>query len=441
MSRVRRASSGTFVVWLLVVAAVGFAVRLVYVQVVIHHGPLGQDATWYALTSGPLSDGLGYLAPGPFFTTGHRVATAGYPPGYPALLALVTRVVDGAPQTFRVAGCLTGTVTIVLTGLIGRRLDGERLGLVSATVVALLPSLVAVDGAVMSESLSVPLILLAALLAVQIVRSPDLWRWLLLGLVLGLVVLTRADGVVLLVILPVATVWAARPGWGRGLVAVAAAVLVAAATVVPWIVRNDHAVHTRAVATISSAATIAGSNCDRTYHGELIGSWAFSCMNAAAQTRMSEARWSRETTDRGVQYARAHLGRLPLVVAVRELRGFGLYAPRQQASLEAPEGRSEGWQLLANLVWLPIMLAAIAGVVAWIVRVRDQRELGPLLGVVLTSIVVIGIAHGNTRFRAFAEPILVIAGVQIVAAAIGSLTGSPTATAIAGIPRVRGRQL
>ncbi len=175
----------------MVIAAVGLVVRVVYVLTVARGLPLGQDSVWYLLVSGPLSDGHGFLNPAQVFS-GHTVATAGYPPGYPAFLALVTRLVDADHDTFTVAGALLGTTTVLLTVCIGCRLAGRAIGLTAAALTALYPLLIAVDGSLMSETLSIPLLYGAVLTAMVAIDRPKLWRWAVVGVLLGLVALTRA---------------------------------------------------------------------------------------------------------------------------------------------------------------------------------------------------------------------------------------------------------
>ena len=51
----------------------------------------------------------------------------------------------------------------MLVGLLGRRAGGERLGLLAAGLCAVYPLMIAVDGALMSETLYGPLIAVALL--------------------------------------------------------------------------------------------------------------------------------------------------------------------------------------------------------------------------------------------------------------------------------------
>src|SRR5215471_8628520 len=128
--------------------------------------------------------------------------------------------------------------TIALTGVLGLLLGGRRVGLVAAAIAAFNPMLIAADGSLMSESLYVLLAVGALVVAVLAVRSRSVWWWLLLGVLLGLAVLTRQDAVVFAVLLVVPLAWmlaaSPRDRVVRGLVALLAVCLV----IGPWVLRN-----------------------------------------------------------------------------------------------------------------------------------------------------------------------------------------------------------
>jgi 4-amino-4-deoxy-L-arabinose transferase-like glycosyltransferase len=405
----------SFAIALASAAIGGLVARLCYVALVANDTGLGQDALWYTLVSGPLSQGKGYLAPGPYFSAGEAIATAGYPPLYPAFLALVTRIADGDHETFRIAGALAGTATVVLTGSLGRRLATPAVGIAAAALVAVFPSLLAVDGALMSETVSIPLLYAGVLAGMAAVERPSFARFALAGAVFGTMALARADAFVPGALVLGAAVVAARAERVQKLGFAGIAVLAAAVFVVPWVVRNNARVGEPTIATISSAATIAGANCDTTYRGRLIGMWDFDCMNAPRQFVLGEEQWSRETRDEGLRYAREHAGRVPLVVAVRQLRVLGLFHPLSQARFEAVEGRSYGWQIFAWICWLPVL---VLGTVGLLVLARRDPRAWPLAAVALSVVATVAISYGNQRFRTAGEPAMLL-GAAYAAAALG----------------------
>jgi 4-amino-4-deoxy-L-arabinose transferase-like glycosyltransferase len=395
-----------FLVQLGTVAVFAFFLRVTYVYLVARHTHLGQDALWYTLVSGPLSDGKGYLSPGVFFSSGRSVATAGYPPLYPGFLALVTRVANGDHETFRFAGCVMGTVTVLLTGLIALRVSGRRVALLAAMLVAIYPALLAVDGAVMSETISIPLLYAGVLLAVIAIERPRWWWFAALGGVFGAMALARADAFIPMTFVVGAAVIAMDASIALRIAGVALTLVAAAVVVAPWIVRNNERVGEPTIATISSSATIAGANCDTTYSGPLIGMWDLACMDAGRQGTLGELRWSREARHLGTAYARAHASRVPIVVIARELRTLGLLHPFSETRREATEGRSYRWQLLAWGCWLPLLAGGSIGLVR---LVRADRRAWPLLGVVLAVGATAAVSYGNQRFRTAAEPAMLIA--------------------------------
>src|SRR5207302_10880566 len=99
-------------------------------------------------------------------------------------------------------GAPFGFGTLALIGLTPRRAAGPRTGLIAAAVAAVYPVLVAADGAMMSETLYG--LLIAGALYVSL-RMVDGWRTPLaaaiLGALIGLAALTRAEGLLLLALL------------------------------------------------------------------------------------------------------------------------------------------------------------------------------------------------------------------------------------------------
>ncbi len=395
-----------FTIALGLIAVVALVIRVAYVRLVASDLPLGRDSVWYTLVSGPLSEGKGFLNPGIYFRSGRMLATAGYPPGYPTFLALVTRIFNPDHETFRLAGAALGTVTVVLTGCIGRRLAGRAVGLTAAALAAVYPMLIAVDGALMSETLSIPLLYGAVLMAMVAVDRPALWRWMIVGGLLGLTMLTRADAVIPVILIAAGGAIAVSGKLRRRVLVGALTVAVAVLVTVPWVIRNQQQVGEPTVATISSSATIAGANCPSAYWGDFLGSWDLSCSDSERQAGLSEKAWSSEARRRGIDFASEHVQRIPYVVLMRELRVLGLYRPLDQTKLETLETRDEGWQTLGWVCWFPVLVLGAFGVVK---MVRIGGRAWPLLAVIASAFVVVAVSYGSQRLRTAAEPALLVA--------------------------------
>jgi hypothetical protein len=172
------------------------------------------------------------------------------------------------------------------------------------------------------------------------------------------------------------------------------------------VIRNDHRLGTPTLATLDPATAIAGTNCPATYSGRMLGSWSFECTQRPDQDAISEVALSKELQHDGRHYLFDHVSRLPIVVPVRVLRLWGLYDPIEQARHEAVESRNVKWQLLTWAVYLPIAGLAFYG---FVLLRRRRVQLFPLLAMVVSVTATAALVYGKQRFRASAEPVLLVA--------------------------------
>lgn len=152
-------------------------------------------------------------------------------PGYPLLLALL----DGNIRLVILAQALLGGMTVLLTGLIGWRWFGARIGLLAGALLALDVPSVFSSGMVMSEVLFTFSVVLATWLlwmrgetGVRVLN----WSSLPAGLALGFAVLVRP--VALLAFAPLGAILVARRRWAALTVMLAAYLLLPAV----WVGRN-----------------------------------------------------------------------------------------------------------------------------------------------------------------------------------------------------------
>src|SRR4051794_32883447 len=203
-----------------VAPAVGFRGRLAIVALAalairtaatIYHRdyPVIGDALTFHLEGGHLAHGEG------FRRVFEDVPTAEHPPLFICLIALFTLLgADGFLAQKLLLG-LVGTVSVVLVGLLARRVAGERAGLVAAVLAAVYPLLWLADGSLMSESLYGPLIVAVLLAAYAYLDARTVRRVAVLGALIALAALTRGEAVLLVALLGLAPGGRGPPG-GRG---------------------------------------------------------------------------------------------------------------------------------------------------------------------------------------------------------------------------------
>jgi 4-amino-4-deoxy-L-arabinose transferase-like glycosyltransferase len=382
------------------VAAAGLALRLVYVHV-LERGVRGLG-DWHFFHSLPnlMADGRGFVDPFVLAARGEEAATALHPPLWPLVLTPVSWLGGESALAHRTVGCVLGAGVIVLLGLLGRRIGGERTGLVAAGIAAAHPLLIAADGSLMSETLYGLLVLCVLLLALRMLEAPGRLTALALGVAIGLAALTRSEALLLLPLLALPVALAVRPGrWARLALACAGCVL----AVLPWTVRNLAAFDRPVLVSHNDSTVFAGANCDRTYSGEDLGGWNLQCISGRRDD-LGEGEQAEIWREEGLDYAREHAGELPGVLAVRVLRSWSLWQPRRQ--LEFGEGRAR-WAETAGVIayFLLVPLALWGAVLLW----RSDR--GPLLVLLSPVVLVVAsslVAYGVPRFRHAADLSIVV---------------------------------
>ena len=94
---------------LVALVALGLAVRVLYVLVVMRHRELGFDSNWYHDMANTLSRGRGYQVRCAVTTSCHFRPTAYFPPLFPLLLALPSRLGASSLTSLQLFACGVGS--------------------------------------------------------------------------------------------------------------------------------------------------------------------------------------------------------------------------------------------------------------------------------------------------------------------------------------------
>jgi hypothetical protein len=403
------------------IALFGLALRVAYSAAVDLPVGLGDDL-WYHETANRLAGGHGFSVP--FYSQvdgrlaygygGADAPTAFHLPLFSAVLAVFSKLGLTSYNAHQVIGCALGAGTVIVIGLVGRRLGGPRLGLVAASIAAVYLPLVVNDSILMSESLFGLLIAVTLLAAVRLWADPTGRRAFALGLAIGLSALTRSEAL-LLVVLFVPLLW--RAGGRRvanlALVAVGALVLT-----VPWMVRNTATFDEPVLLTTGDGSVVAGANLPSTYYGDLLGNWDFVGLSKTprgGKVILNEAVRSRRWRQDGFDYISDHKGRVPAVVAARIGRTFSFYPvnPAAQVRFQVEWQNHIRWVQWGSIaMYLLVLVAAVAGAL----RLRAQgRPLTPFVAVIVLVVFTSAVGYGAVRFRQAADVALVVlaaAGVE-----------------------------
>ena len=426
------------------------------------------DSYVYHYGADLLAQGKGFVIPTDYRVSGGLVAKAGadHPPLFTMVLAAFSFIGAKSWLWHEHVVIALGALNIFLTGLLGRRVarrfsddrGAQWVGFVAAMFMAVYPYVWLSDVMVLSETLAMTANLAVALLCYRVLRDQS-WGWIVaLGAAAGAAALVRAEMVLLgpLLILPmVLRIKALSFRQQAARIAVAGVAMLA--VLAPWLYRNmtdlqqpghhvdGHRHHAgqhqlrRHLLRVGCRLLVAGvhrsaaleparrTSCGpptRPSSGSGSISPGSTCRPTPPVRRWSTPCWpTRQTADQsddevflravGMDYLKDNLDRLPVVTAARLGRMWGLYRPVQQLTLEDSEGRPEDAARFGLVMFYPLMALAVGGTV---VLARRREPLLPLLvpvGIVTFAAVS---AFGQSRYRAPAEPLMmVLAAVGLMA--------------------------
>jgi 4-amino-4-deoxy-L-arabinose transferase-like glycosyltransferase len=438
---------------------VGFVIRIDALRNSAPPVPVLGDARAYLILGENLAEGRGYLRPYEFSATGAEIETAEYPPGLPVLLAVANKAGATGDERQRAVLCGIGALTVGLVGLIGRRLGGDGVGYLAGLVAAVHPGLWNSDVSLMAEPLASFMGAALVLTALWVVDRPQRWRWVAFGAVAGLGCFVRSEFLLMGPALMAIVAWKTADGWKPRLVRLATGVGVLVLVLLPWTVRNFAAFDGELVPLSNNSGSVAqGANCDAAYRGQFKGLWVTNVSldgNDADAARAgcfagfaiddgrNEAQAAAELRREGLSYTRNHLTELPGVMAARLGRTFGLYQFEQQQNFAGAEGRNVTWDGRGTRSFQVLGLLAIVGLV--ISSVRRTRSWDRWLLVVPPAAVVVVVAftYGNPRFRAAAEPAVVVLatlGAFDIAAALQGRSAGVAGSGAGEVGRLEGAE-
>ena len=400
------------------VVALGAVVRVVFAISVMSRA-LSGDANLFHAFAADMATGKGYEF------SGHP--TAGHPPVFPSVLAVLDLVGISSVGAQRVAVSIVASSGVLLVGLLGRKVAGPAVGIGAAVIAALDPLWFQPSGILMSESVylvAIPGMLLTAVLCME---KPTVWRFGGLGVLIAVATLIRSEAVDFIPLLGIPVVLLAAGDWRRRVQTGLALVVGCLLILTPWLVRNELQLGGASLST-NGGVTLDGSYCAETFNPSNVtyGSYNGGCSaidiyKLSLHTRppdgsksYTELTLDRAATRLAETFAEDHLSDMPGVVVARELSVWGFGDHENQLDLAAAEGRVPSFEQAGLIVYWVLLPFVIVGAV---MLSRTSRRMlvvmtVPLLVVVLNA----ALFYGSTRMRSAAEPSLaVLASIGIVA--------------------------
>ncbi len=412
---VRRRSRGRFGYSLTMVAVAALSLRIIVVLLSRDEG-VGGDGFGYVLEAN-----LNYG--GRWFVVNGR-PDALHPPAWVLMLTAWTWMGHHSMFSRQVLACVVGTTTVVVVGLAGRRLGGDRVGLIAAGIAAIYAGFWVYERALLSETLLLLVVAVMIFFAYGYLARPSVGRAAVLGATCGLLAMTRSEQILIFPLLVVPLIlrtknvgWRARIGW----LALATASMVV--VVAPWTIYNLGRFERPVLLSNGFGLAASSGSCSTTFYGADIGYYSLGCVWALPPSILTEdASISNiRESHAAVNFDLHHMSRVPLVLFAREGRAFGYWNPFQQTMLDnAWQKVPAAFKTEPTSVWvydlrlITYWILLVPAIVGCVIMRRRRVPLYPLLAFIVTVVLTVAVAYGETRYRAAAEvPIALLAAVGI----------------------------
>lgn len=407
--RLRGRTPSRWLLALLIIAALGLVLRVVYVLGWHHPAVIPGDAFYYHHGANLFVDGKGFPDPYVWQKTGQFVPNAQHPPLYIIALAIPSVLGFRSYLDHQLFTSLIGAGSILLVGLAGRRVIGPRAGLFAAVLAAGYPEFWMNDALVLSESLSIFLTAGTILAAYRFVERRSVGRAAVFGVLIGLAALTRAELVLLLALVGIPLMLLPRAGfreqWRRRVVALAVAAAGCVLVIAPWTAYNLTRFDHPEIISSGLGPTLFVANCPSTWSGDKKGFWDYDCIIHAPLPPGDASSQDIAYRKQALTFIRHHESQLPGEVVARIGRVWGFYHPNQQLFYDTIETREVPASRAGLFMFYVLAAAAIPGVIG---LARRRTPLSPLFGPMITVTVAAAVFYGTTRFRAAAEPSMVL---------------------------------
>lgn len=390
-------------------------IRIVYNLMVAHaYYPLYDSFAYQAIGFNIIDEHCYCLHP--YITTLYR------PPLWPFIIAGISLIFGRADIYDRLFFCVLGSGTCVFIYLFARDLFTRRVGLIAGLIACVYPALYLYDGWMYTESLFTFLLIAICYCALRIQRDKGQHTrlWILCGASLGLLALTRPNGIVTVALV---LLWTIFLYWRkllrkRALGNVMLATLIAMLLIAPWALRNYLVSHNFVPVAVGDGTVLLGAYNDQASSGsDFQGSWInplkvdpqllrpfplYTCNANCEVTREDVSK------DAAVQWIKSHLEEMPRLILYHLRNFWSPYTREADLPMERFPGTLPSQVVLAMSETFPLAIFFLAALGLIVTLKRCWRELLFTYLVILVALGEALVYYGSSRFRAPVEPLLIL---------------------------------
>jgi 4-amino-4-deoxy-L-arabinose transferase-like glycosyltransferase len=394
-------------------------IRIIYNNTVAYH--------YYPLHDSAFYQGIAFhLVNEHCFCLESYVSTIDRAPLWPFTIAGLTLIFGPSDYSARIFLSLVGSGTCVLLYFFARDLFGWRIGVLAGVFAAIYPELYIYDGWLYTESLYLFLLFAICYALYRLQLAPERnWRnWIVCGILLGLLSLTRPNGII---VIGLFVIWCAIMVWQKFLssrVTIRGALVstvIAVILIAPWTVRNYLVSHTfLPVATGDGTVLLGAYNNEvlikSTYPGGPKGTWINPIVSRPDVVRpfplhtcTPTCEVAREAAfkDAAIQWIQANIKVMPHLL---NLHFINMWQPdTYEADLPTVRfAQQPSTQFVLHMMksWpIYLFILAAAGLVVTLWR---WRELLFIYFMIILTIAQNIVYYGSARLRAPIEPMLIL---------------------------------
>jgi 4-amino-4-deoxy-L-arabinose transferase-like glycosyltransferase len=392
---------------LIAIALLGLTVRLGYLFIYQYHVFIGGDSFYYHYGANLLADGKGFIQPYDYFQRHWTVQAAEHPPLYIVILGFESWLGGRSYTDHQVLSCFIGTITIFVIGYTAKELFGKAAGIFAAVIVAIYPYFWFNDGGVLSEGTAQLTTAITVLVAYRFWKSRSIKGAIWLGVWIALATLSRAEAILLPVLLMVPLVLFMKTlAWKRRIALILASGVASIVVLAPWVGYNISRFDKTVTVSSGFDVTLASANCDLTYFGQFRGYWSAPCVIHVPREYRDLSLQAGVYRKKALDYIKSHKRDLPGLLLAREGRTWGVWPWWQNPQLDSSvETKPLNWgRFGTGMLWV-LEAASIGG---FFVMRKRKIPVTPMIALIINVTISTAITFGQSRYRSSAEIALVL---------------------------------